>query len=132
MLCGFPKRPALRNTRLCGLSVVSYGLIRYERSIPVSPLTCCCSVRSVCRYIVYLANKVIKVIIINTALPSVQRRFTSCSIPHGLHRQTPVSSSVIGTVWVASGNRTGVDAKICETSSPIVTTEAIVLRGGGR
>ena len=49
MLRGFPKRPALRNTRLRGLSVVSYGLIRYEWSIPVSPLTYCCSVRSVCR-----------------------------------------------------------------------------------
>ena len=40
--------PALRNTRLRGLSVVSYGLIRYEWSIPVSPRTYCCSVRSVC------------------------------------------------------------------------------------
>ena len=49
MLRGFPKRPALRNTRLHGLSVVSYGLIRYEWSIPVSPRTYCCSVRSVCR-----------------------------------------------------------------------------------
>ena len=71
-------------------------------------------------------------VVINTALPSVQRRFTSCSFPHRLHRQTPVSSSVIRTVGVATRNRTDVDAKICETTSPIVTTEATVLGGGGR
>ena len=48
MLRGFPKRPALRNTCLRGMSVVSHGLIRYKWSIPVSPRTYCCSVRSVC------------------------------------------------------------------------------------
>ena len=85
MLRGFPKRPALRNTRPHGLSVASYGLIRYEWSIPVSPRTYCCSVS---RFVV------------NTALPSVQRRFIACSIPHGLHQQ--VSSSVIRTVGVAT------------------------------
>ena len=45
---------------------------------------------------------------------------------------TQVSSLVIGTVRVATGNRKGVDAEICETTSSIVTTEATVLRGGGR
>ena len=45
---------------------------------------------------------------------------------------TQVSSPVIGTVRVAAGNRTGVDAEICETTSSIVTTEVTVLRGGGR
>ena len=43
-----------------------------------------------------------------------------------------VSSPVIGTVRIATGNRTGVDAEICETASSIVTAEATVLRGGGR
>ena len=52
-------------------------------------------------------------------------------LPHAVFR-TLVSSSVIRTVGVATGNRTGVDAKICETTSPIVTTEATVLGGGGR
>ena len=43
------ERPALRSTHLRGLSVGSYGRIRYEWNIPGSPLTYCCSVRSVCR-----------------------------------------------------------------------------------